>query len=157
MALTDKDLLENANKYRLHQDVLRWTLLGGYAVFFTATANILANESFANKHELYGPTCITLFIIGNCYMFVLAVENWFYNLFARHVADCEAKIMAGKMPLTVADFARQHAKSINPFHPSFFFALLVTVLGNTVYLYFGVSELFQYPLVNIQLPINVQK
>lgn len=82
MSISDEELFKSANSYRLHQDVLRWTLLAGYAAFLVGILSI-------EDAKLPSPARTVLVVIGVCYMFILAVENFFYNLFAEYVKDCE--------------------------------------------------------------------
>jgi len=63
-------------------------------------------------------------------MFVLAVENFFYNLFAEYVKDCEAKRDAKEKLRTLRQFAKDEARRVGPFHHSFFFAMLIVLFGN---------------------------
>ena len=117
-------LFENGNTYRIHQDTLRWTLLAGYAAFLVGIL------SLDKKPD--GLIAAGLVTIGICYMFILAVENFFYNLFAEYVKDCEKNIAENKTPRTVRDFTDTECKNIGPFHHSFFFALIVVLCGNAI-------------------------
>lgn len=123
MSISDEELFKNANSYRLHQDVLRWTLLAGYAAFLVGILSI-------EQSRLTDLSRILLVIIGVCYMFILGVENFFYNLFAEYVKDCEMRIDSGKRLRTMSKFSRAEGKRVGPFHHSFFFALLIAAFGN---------------------------
>jgi hypothetical protein len=123
MGISDEELFKSANSYRLHQDVLRWTLLAGYAAFFVGILSI-------EEAKLVDPARIVLVAIGVCYMFILAVENFFYNLFAEYVKDCEGRQDTGKQLRTMREFSRTEVRRIGPFHHSFFFALLIVGFGN---------------------------
>lgn len=116
--------LESANSYRLHQDLLRWSLLGGYAAFLVA---VLALDTRPD-----GLVAIGLVAIGVCYMIILGVENFFYNLFAEYVKHCETRIASEQIPQTMKEFTRENAKRVNPYHHSFFFAMFIVFLGNAV-------------------------
>src|SRR5258706_2645595 len=72
----DKILYENANKYRLHQDVLKWSLLAGYGAFFGACIALLTKPDVINNQRLLAALSILFFFIGTCYLLLLAVENW---------------------------------------------------------------------------------
>ena len=146
MALPGSTILENAHKYRMHQDVLRWTLLGGYAAFLGTTLALLSSSSMRENWDLQRAASLVLFGIGTCYLFVLAVENWFYNVFAKHASHCEEAMRLDETPMTIAEFFRTSASTVTPFHSSFFFSLLVLALGNCAYLYIGVRNFFDHPL-----------
>ena len=122
VAISDDELFRKGNSYRLHQDTLRWTLLAGYAAFLAAIMRLNGRPD-----ELLG---IFIFIIGICYMFTLAVENFFYNLFAEYVKDCESRSDAKQELRTLRSFAKDEAKRIGPFHHSFIFAMLIVLFGN---------------------------
>jgi len=123
MAIADKDLFENANKYRLHQDTLRWTLLAGYAAFLVGLLSI-------EKSRLPDALRIVLVAVGICYMVILAVENFFYNLFAEYVKDCESRRDSEQKLRTLREFSAAEAGRVGPFHLSFVFALMIVLLGN---------------------------
>jgi hypothetical protein len=101
---TDKTLYENANKYRLHQDTIRWTLLAGYAAFFAATATLLMSKPVQDSVTWRIALSLVLFAIGAAYLIVLAVENWFYNLFAGYVRDCEESVTLNQPLRTMAAY-----------------------------------------------------
>jgi sulfur transfer protein SufE len=56
---------------------------------------------------------------------ILAVQNWFYNLFARFVDDCEDRMVKGLCLISLHSFAQEKGQEINPFHPAFFLAALI--------------------------------
>lgn len=122
MAISDDEQFRNGNSYRLHQDTLRWTLLAGYAAFLVAIIGLTV------KPDVW--LGISIVAIGICYMFILAVENFFYNLFSEYVKDCEAKRDAKDELRTLRQFAKDEAKRIGPFHHSFFFAMVIVLFGN---------------------------
>jgi hypothetical protein len=123
VGISDDELFRNANSYRLHQDTLRWTLLAGYAAFLVGIIG------FSGRSVL--SLGIGLVAIGNCYMFILGVENFFYNLFSEYVKDCESKRDAKENLRTLRQFTKEEARRIGPFHHSFFFAMLIVLAGNT--------------------------
>ena len=134
---SDKLIYEKSNAYRLHADKLRWTLLAGYAAFFAVVTKILKeNTGVDGESELY---FLAFFIISTLYLLVLAVQNWFYNLFARFVTECEFRLVSGEKLRTLEDFAQANGESITPFHPSFFFALLIVAVLSSWFL----SEYFK--------------
>ena len=122
MPISDDELYKNANSYRLHQDVLRWSLLAGYAAFLVGIISL--NRGF---NLLSG---IALVAIGYCYMCILAVENFFYNLYAEYVKDCESRAESSSKLRTVREFSSVEAHRISPFHHSFFFAVTIVLFGN---------------------------
>ena len=75
MSLDGNVVLENAHRYRIHQDLVRWSLLAGYGAFLTATLALIMNKDFLANQELQTVAAVALFLIGNCYLFVLAVEK----------------------------------------------------------------------------------
>ncbi len=112
-AKTDELIYKNANQYRLHADNLRWTLLGGYAAFIVAILSLSkSNIDIINNAIFY----LLLFAVSWGYFWILAVQNWFYNLFARFVDDCENRLTLGKNLQTLKSFAqkkRKYNKSIS--------------------------------------------
>lgn len=123
MAISDEELFKTATTYRIHQDTLRWTLLAGYAAFLVGILSIDVSK-FSNLIK------ILLVAIGICYMFILAVENFFYNLFSEYVKDCELRLSTKESLRTLKEFSENKANMISPFHHSYFFAMLVVLLGN---------------------------
>ena len=124
MSNASDKLFENGNRYRLHQDILRWTLLAGYAAFLVGVLSLDTKPDGFAGAALVG--------IGLCYMLILAVENFFYNLFAEYVKDCESRIASGNSSRTLKEFSAAESANVGPFHHSFFFALLIVVLGNAI-------------------------
>lgn len=123
----DKLLYEKSNTYRIHADNLRWILLGGYAAFFGATIQYTNNASIG----------VLLFFVSICYFFVLAVQNWYYNLFSRYVKDCEMRLKEKSPLLSMKEFNDVNSASVNPFHESYFFAYVCVLMASSVYLVKG--------------------
>ena len=144
-------LYEQSHKYRLHQDTLRWTLLGGYAAFFAATTGLLATEQMSKRPELTIALSAILVVIGTAYFAVLAVENWYYNVFAMYVRDCDQRLSSGSELQTMEEFSESSAEEIPTFHLSFWFAELIVVAGNTVFLFVLTSTLFHNPIYESRL------
>jgi len=86
----DKLLYEKANTYRLHADNLRWTLLGGYGAFFAAVIFQLKDNPVQQDFQT-AALFFVLFCVSILYLFILAVQSWYYNLFSAYVEDCEEK------------------------------------------------------------------
>jgi hypothetical protein len=141
MAISEDELFRNGNTYRLHQDVLRWPLLGGYIAFFAGIIGL------ANKPDKW--LGIGLAFVGVFYMFILAVENFFYNLFAEYVKDCEVRSDTNEKLRTLQQFSKEKAKQIGPFHHSFFFALLIVLFGNITIIQIYVCDQILAPLLHI--------
>jgi len=150
-------IYEKSNNYRLHADNLRWTLLGGYAAFFTAAATLLSSGRFTDPAAIAIINSI-LFIASNLYLLMIAVQNWFYNLFAKFVMECEDRLSKGQDLRPLEEFAVENGKNINPFHPAFFFGELIIAFTS---FYFLIST-FASPLKNyldfatLKLPSNLQ-
>ncbi len=120
----DKLLFENANKYRLHQDVVRWTLFGGYAVFLAAFF------TFTQENQPSEKMILLFFFGGICYMFILGVENFFYKLYSDYAKECEGRLDGKDALCTLQAFIDNRSGKTSTFHPSFFFALVIVSLGN---------------------------
>lgn len=118
MADSNELIYKNSNKYRLHADNLRWSLLGGYIAFAAAVFSFSKN----NNTDSVFLTTLACFV-SFAYLWVLAVQNWFYNLFAR--------LVDGRTLQSLQSFAQQKGKEISPYHPAFFFAELI--VGSITY------------------------
>ena len=133
----DKLIYQNCNTYRLHADKLRWALLGGYVVFLAALVG-LSRGNNANV-SLDDPRITFLsFFLSFAYLGILAVQNWFYNLFSQWVGECENRLINGERLRGMGSFAKERGRTITPYHPAFFLALLL--VGLVAY-YFGVLTL----------------
>jgi hypothetical protein len=136
----DELIYQNANTYRLHADNLRWTLLGGYAAFVAAVLAATSNN----------PTSLVFLLLSICsgaYLLILAVQNWFYNLFARFVDDCEFRLARGIRLRTLKDFTYEASRTVNPFHPAFLFALAIVAVAAYVFAVLFAETLY-IPLVS---------
>ncbi|MCF7965503.1 MAG: hypothetical protein K9L79_08180 [Methylobacter tundripaludum] len=128
-------IYQNANTYRLHADNLRWVLLGGYATFLVGMLS-------TQNNILESPVvAIGLAAISFLYLLILAVQNWFYNLFARFVDECESRLASKENLRPLQEFAKEKGKDITPFHPAFYFALVIQPLGITIFLYKGFAAI----------------
>ena len=67
----------------------------------------------------------TLFLVSFAFLWILAVQNWFYNLFANFVDECELRLFSNQKLRPLQSFAREKGPLITPFHPAFFFAELI--------------------------------
>jgi len=132
MKESDKLIYEKSNAYRLHTDKLRWTLLAGYAAFFAVVTRIFSENGDCDSDiKLY---YLVSFAISTLYFLVLAVQNWFYNLFAQFVTECEFRIVNEKNLRSLEEFAKERGEVITPFHSSFFFSLLIVALLSSWFL-----------------------
>jgi hypothetical protein len=140
----DKLIYVNSNTYRLHADNLRWSLLGGYAAFLATLVGLSQNA--VGAVTLANPYITLLaFLLSFAYLWILAVQNWFYNLFARWVDDCEQRLVGNRRLCTLRDFAMGAGAAVSPFHPAFFLAEIS--VGTVAYFFFTVS------LYNADVPI----
>jgi hypothetical protein len=124
-----KELYEQANAYRLHQDTLKWNLFAGYVAFFVGVAGF--HEHLQTLPAVCG---ILVVIVANLFLLLLAVESWFYKLHSEYVTYCEQFLLypsAAGPPLTSKQYSAQHRHSITPNHPSYSIAMLAVALGNS--------------------------
>jgi glucose uptake protein GlcU len=133
---SDKLIYQNSNTYRLHADNLRWSLLGGYAVFLAAIVSFA--QPTANTIDISQPIISLLaFLLSFAYFWILAVQNWFYNLFAKWVDDCEYRLVAGIHLQSLHSLAKAEGNTVNPFHPAFFLAELL--VGTIAYFFLALT------------------
>jgi len=133
---SDELIYKNSNTYRLHADNLRWTLLGGYAVFLTAIVGF--SHPPTNSLSISDPKISFLaFILSFSYLWILAIQNWFYNLFARWVQDCESCIIEKRPLRSLKTFADSIGPSVSPYHPSFFLSQLL--VGSVAYYFLTIT------------------
>jgi|GEM_PF-1270905 len=133
---TNKNLIyTNANTYRLHADNLRWTLFGGYIIIFGTVYSI--NEPYI---------CLALWIFSIFYLFILSVQHWFYNLFAKYSAECEQNIIDNKNLKSLERFAKDYGSFIKLDHPAYTFALLIVSVCAAIFFARFISSLITIPL-----------
>jgi hypothetical protein len=137
----DKLLYEKANTYRLHADNLRWTLLGGYGAFFAAVMFQIKDNTIQQDFQT-AALFFMLFCVSILYLFILAVQSWYYNLFSAYVEDCEEKLIGAQRLESLSTFSHTAKKSITPLHPAFSFALYVIALTSIGFLLPVVRYLF---------------
>jgi len=130
---TNSLLYESANRYRLHLDNLRWGLLAGYAGLMTALVS-LAHDG--QGQPLCNNTSVNalLLVLSTAYFWVLSIQNWFYNLWARYVRECEQLLIAGKRLPALEVFAKKEGCKVSPYHPAFFLVQVVVGLIGTYFL-----------------------
>lgn len=136
----DALIYKNANTYRLHADNLRWTLLGGYAAFIAGVFSII-NIKETGLESLDIKISILLFVISFGYLFILAIQNWFYNLFAQWVDDCEHRLIEEKRLRSLQQFAKIRGPEITPYHPAFYVAELIVGSIAFLFLYLFLANL----------------
>jgi hypothetical protein len=143
LAYRDRDkwnqiLFENANKFHLHQDNLRWSLSAGFAAFFYGGILVIYNPLVATNDQFVHFLQLALTLMGTAYFFVLMMEGWYYNLALAYLISCEKRVVAKLDLLPLADFDRDE---VPPFHPSFACVLFLASLINTFHLFeFALTE-----------------
>ena len=83
---------QQANTYRLHQDNLRWMLFAGYVTFFSALLGFLSlpyGNSKIGDNDGHAILFLVFIIAANLFLFKLAVESYYYNLYKKYVDYCE--------------------------------------------------------------------
>lgn len=148
MVESDKLLYEKANTYRLHADNLRWTLLGGYGAFFAAVMLQLKDTGLQPNPQT-ALLFLILFSISLFYLFVLAVQSWYYNLFGAYVEDCEERLVSGQKLESLATFTESARATITPLHFGFSFALYIVAFTSLGFL----IPVFQYIFFSLQIDI----
>lgn len=128
----NKLIYEKSNTYRLHADIVRWALLGGYAAAFAAMLQVKDNREI---NYLF-------FLISLAYVFILAVQSWYYNLFAGFVRECEYRLMEGINLRSMEAFARSEGAANTPYHPSFIFALLAVLITGAVFWFRATNSVY---------------
>ncbi len=135
----DKLLYQNINTYRLHADNLRFQLFLGYLAAFVAILSYLFTLKDVPVISTQAAIlCIALYLVSLLYMLVLAVQNWFYILFAKYMGECETRLRHGIHLRTLQEFTSEKGCKINPNHPAFNFVLLIycileSILGFLVF------------------------
>ncbi len=143
----DKLIYQNSNTYRLHADNLRWTLLGGYAAILAAIVSFAPSGTDGNIIDINQPLISLLaFILSFAYFWILAVQNWFYNLFAKWVDDCEYRLVAGMHLQSMQSLAKAEGSTVSPFHPAFF---LVELMVGTIAYFFLALTIKNYSIPNL--------
>jgi hypothetical protein len=148
MVESDKLLYEKANTYRLHADNLRWTLLGGYGAFFAAVMLQLKDTGLQPNPQT-ALLFLILFSISLFYLFILAVQSWYYNLFGAYVEDCEERLVSGQKLESLATFTESAKATITPLHFGFSFALYIVAFTSLGFL----IPVFQYIFFSLQIDI----
>ncbi|HNX00569.1 MAG TPA: hypothetical protein PLE74_10980 [Candidatus Cloacimonadota bacterium] len=138
----DKLIYQNINTYRLQGDNLRFQLFLGYLasmaamIYYLSTIN--THNEISIQSSIFG---IAVYIISLLYILILAVENWFYILFARFMSECEERLRNGIRLRTLHQYSLAQGNNINPIHPSFNFALVIYCILES-YLLFVIFLIF---------------
>ena len=125
-------LFDNAQRYRLHQDNLRWSLSGGYAAFFFGSILLLTNPNVRGDNFLVSHLELWLLIAGTIYFIALGVENWWYNVFTHYARACDDKLSQGQDLPTIGQFDWSGARLR---FQSFLLILFLVTCGNAFYLF----------------------
>ena len=104
----DELIYNKANSYRLHTENLRWILLGGYAVFFSAAIQTLQNTNGLGKAGF----AFAAFFISILVLLVLAIQSWFYNTYSGFVKECEERIIKDQELRSHSDYLKEKAERI---------------------------------------------
>jgi hypothetical protein len=139
MADANQLIYQNSNIYRIHADNLRWTLLGSYAAILAATFSFSKAE-LSDINSIDPTVSFILFFVSFAYLWVLAVQNWFYNLFAKFVDECEYRLWKGRKLRPLQEFAKEMGASISPFHPAFFFAEVIVGVVAYYFLFLSIKN-----------------
>jgi hypothetical protein len=146
----DKLLYEKANTYRLHADNLRWTLLGGYGAFYAAVMLQLRDNNSIEPNLQTAVLFLALFGVSVLYLFILAIQSWYYNLFSAYVEDCERKMVKRQRLVSLAQFTETAKEHITPLHPAFSFAIYVIALTSLGFLIPFAQYLLSYFKIDTQ-------
>ena len=149
MTEVDKLLYDKANSYRLHADNLRWTLLGGYGAFFAAVM-LQVKDAQVQPTLQTALLFLALFSVSIFYLFILAVQSWYYNLFGAYVENCEEKLLGGQRLESLAAFTKEERETITPIHFAFSFALYMVALTSLGFLLPVFQFVFYYFEIDFQ-------
>ncbi len=143
----DFEIYRNINRYRLHEDNLRWSILGSYAAFMAALFSVNNGETgrFVISNTLLS---LSLLLVTTGYFWILAIQNWFYNLFKYFVDECEFRIINNLRLRTLQEYAAENGKMITPYHPAFIIPLFL--LG-WLSMIIGLNTLRTIPVINYQV------
>lgn len=121
-------LYEKCHNYRLHADKLRWTLLAGFVAFFAViTPAISGNGPLKIPKAYESEVFFALALISIFYLLILAVQSWYYNVFAEYATHCDDELVGDGKLVSLKEFRTNilDKSSISPMHPSFSFAILL--------------------------------
>jgi len=146
-------MYDKAHVLRLHQDNLRWTILGGYFALMGGVLALLEKGTLCSEQQ--SVVAWFAFVANNLILLIIAVENWYYNLFTKFVHHCEGSLVQNSQPKTLKEFQNQNAASVSVFHYSYAFLYFIVILANIFfahqYLRWNPVCLFIYPAVVLVL------
>jgi hypothetical protein len=131
MAETARIIYEKAHALRLHQDNLRWTILGGYFALMGGVLTLLEKGNLSP--DRYSWVARFAFSANNLILLIMAVENWYYNLFTEFIHYCEDCLIDKFQPKSLEQFTKENRESITVFHYSYFFVYLIVILANVLF------------------------
>jgi ABC-type multidrug transport system fused ATPase/permease subunit len=122
--------------------------VGGYAAFLTAIISLFGNNLSPASYN-YWTINLLLLVLSIAYFWILAVQNWFYNLWADYVTECEERIVKriSLRPLDI--FADKMGSKVNIFHPAFYWVELVITIITSYFLYIVFAGIFTFMLQGI--------
>jgi len=132
-------IYENANSLRTHQDSLRWTISASYVAFLGAALALSKDSTFFAEVRPHLPSA--LFVVGNVFLLILAVESWYYNVYSSYVNHCEQRFASKQNPDTLPQFRERIGAATTPFHFSFIFVLALVTLTNVFFLHLWLREI----------------
>jgi len=130
---TNQLMYDKAHTLRLHQDNLRWTIIGGYFALMGGVLALLEKGNFCSEQH-----CVVgwfAFVANNLVLLIFAVENWYYNLFTKFVHHCEDSLLHNLQPKTLEQFRDENAACVSVFHYSYAFIYFIVILTNTFFAY----------------------
>jgi hypothetical protein len=128
----DNLIFTNAHTYRLHSDKLRWTLFGGYLIIFGAVIK-----------EITGSLSLIMWSFSMLYLFIVAVQHWFYNLFAGYASDCDSRLLNNEDLRSLNEYSNVYGKYVKLNHPAYTFALLIISLCSSYFFTNGINYLIR--------------
>ena len=109
-------LFENANAHRVHADMIRWMLM---AAFFTL---------FEVVKSLKTENLLIYWLISLLFLCAIMVQQWYYNVYALYVKNCEDHIIKKIDLLTLHQFEERFGWIVKLTHSSFLIMLIIAAL-----------------------------
>lgn len=126
-------MYDKAHALRLHQDNLRWTILGGYFALMGGVLALLEKGNFCSEQQ--SVVAWFAFAANNLVLLIFAVENWYYNLFTKFLHYCESCIIQDVQPKSLKQFEKEYSDVVSVFHYSYAFVYFIVILTNTFFAY----------------------
>ncbi len=153
----DIEIYKNINKYRLHADRVRFTLFLGYLTAFAAILYYLSSKAITSLSSDIIVFCIVIYVVSILYLIILAIQNWYYVLFAKFKNECEERLLNKTKLRSLSKYAEDNGSRINPNHPAFILVFLIYCLINSyiafVLLTFIMDSLGYYFIIAVKLII----